>query len=100
MPTQHVELAADAATNLTDDLSLVDGMNYTVQALGGTVRVVEIADATDIDLSDNDERATAEGNAFYVQALGEFTIRQVAGNEIFAWGDNCPCRLVVSSGYS
>ena len=101
MATQHVNLSYDAATNITDGLSLADGMTYTVQAQGGAVRFTEQDDATDPDFTDATERATAEGNSFIIHAGGDATLRAVAGSEIFAWADTrAGARLIVSTGYS
>ena len=101
MPTQHVNLVGSAATNVTDSLTLTDGMNYTAQAQGGAVRITEKTDAADIDLTDNTERAAAESNAFYLVTGEEIVLRQISGSEIFAWSaGSSPTRLVVSTGYS
>ena len=101
MATQHVDLTYGAATNITDSLSLTDGMTYTAQAQGGPVRFMEQDDAADPDFDDATERATAEGNSFLIHADGDATLRTVAGSEIFAWAANrAGARLVVSTGYS
>ena len=101
MATQHVNLSYDAATNITDGLTLTDGMSYTAQAQGGAVRFMEQADATDPDFTDDTERATAESNSFIIHANGDATLRAASGNEIFAWAaTRAGARLVVSTGYS
>ncbi len=100
MATTHADLTETGATNLTDDLSLTDGMTYSCQVLGGTVRLVEIADAADLDITDATARATAEGNAFRYHAEQHFTLRAVTGQEIFAWSEGGSARVVVSTGFS
>ena len=100
MATQSTTLGTAAAVNVTDGLTLTDGMNYSAQVQGGTVRIVELADAADLDLTDDAARATAEATAFRYPQGSTFTIRAVAGQEIFAWSEDTPARLVISTGYS
>ena len=111
MATQHVDLTPSAAVNVTDSLSLGDGLSYRCQVLGalgggysvrgtGTVRILERADAADLDFTDASVRAAADADAFQYLSGEEFTVRGVAGEEIFAWSEGGNARLVVSSGYS
>ena len=43
MATQHQNLAVDVVTNLTTELTLADGVDYLLQAFGGTVYLLEAA---------------------------------------------------------
>ena len=100
MATQSTTLGTAAAVNITDSLSLADAMNYSAQVQGGTIRIIEMTDAADLDLTDATARATAEATAWRYPQGSRFPIRQVSGEEIFAWAESTPSRLVISTGYS
>ena len=79
MSTQAHTLATDSATDLTDELSMIDGSTYIVQVLGpGPVFLSEVLNSAD---------DPEPGDAAHILTLREtWTVIQESDSSFWAWG--------------
>ena len=87
MATQGVSLTSAVAVDVNAGLSLVAGTEYSIQAIGGHVRVTEQAAAPTIGTA-----------PFHVlgEDLEPWTYTPKTGQNLYAWAGFNNCSLVVT----
>ena len=86
MATQAVPLKKDVVTDVTAVASLADGVSYSLQALGGPVRLAQATTVPDLASSPAAFRLAAHQDGAYSQGSSE---------KLYAWAYGHGASLII-----